>query len=71
MSSMRFWNPECTTVPLITHLVANNIIFSCLFLSKTNEQKWEFYWNLNFSSVNTKKFANFLEFLAKFSISQN
>jgi hypothetical protein len=42
-----------------------------IFIKKKNQQKWEFYWNLLFSSVNTKKFANFLEFLAKFSISQN
>jgi hypothetical protein len=35
---------------------------------KKNGNFIELYY---FSSVNTKKFANFLDFLAKFSISQN
>ncbi len=42
-----------------------------IFIKKQNNKNGNFIGIYYFSSVNTKKFANFLEILAKFSISQN
>jgi hypothetical protein len=42
-----------------------------IFIQKKINKNGNFIGIYYFSSVNTKKFAKFLEFLAKFSISQN